>query len=280
MKTKQIFYWVVAIMGMAFFVIACSKDSSGSNGDGYGDGNGGGNGNGNDAGDSIKLVANTSFGKIITDGAGETLYFFSIDANGKSGCNAGCTDLWPVYYTKTPKVGEGLKASDFGTITRTDGAMQTTYKGWPLYYYSEDKKAGDVTGDGFGGNWFVAKADYSVMLANKSDDQSIQYLTDDNGNTLYAYAPDKDGVNNYTKPDFSNNSVWPIDTSFTSIGSVPSTLKKEDFKVIQVFGKPQLVYKGWPLYFYGPDKGVRGDIRGESSVWPLLNKSSDVAPES
>ena len=226
MKAKKVFYWVMAVIGMAIVVIACSKDS-GTGDNGYGNGNGNGNGNGGDAGDSIKLVANARFGKIITDGGGATLYFFTIDANGNSGCTAGCTALWPVYYVKTPKIGAGLNAADFGTITRTDGAMQTTYKGWPLYYYSEDTKAGDVNGDGFGNNWFVAKADYSVMLANKTGDQSVQYLTDNNGNTLYAYSPDKDGVNNYTKSDFSNNSVWPIDTSVTSIGSIPSILKKE-----------------------------------------------------
>lgn len=273
--TKKILYWTMAIVGMAIFVWACSKDTGNGGDDGYGNGNGG---NGINAGDSIKLTSNATFGKIISDGAGQTLYFFAIDANGNSGCTAGCTDLWPVYYVKTPKIGAGLDAKDFSTITREDGAMQTTYKGWPLYYYSEDTKVNVVNGDGFGNKWFVAKADYSVMLANKTADQSVQYLTDDNGNTLYAYSPDKSGTNNYTKRDFSNNSVWPLDTTVTALGSIPSILKKEDFKIIEVFGKSQLTYKGWPLYFYGPDKGVRGDIKGESSLWPLLNKDSQTAP--
>lgn len=280
--TKRILYWMMATIGMAILVLACSKDSGANNGgdDGYGNGNGNGNGGGDiKTSDSIKLIANTTFGKVMTDGNGQTLYFFSIDANGNSGCLAGCTDLWPIYYAKVPKIGAGLAAKDFGTITRKDGAMQTTYKGWPLYYYSEDTKVNEVNGDGFGNKWFVAKADYSVLLANKTTDQAVQYLTDDHGNTLYAYSPDKSGTNNYTKSDFSNNPLWPIDTTVSTLGSIPSILKKEDFKIIQVFGKSQLTYKGWPLYFYGPDKGVRGDIKGESSLWPLLNKDSQAAPE-
>jgi predicted lipoprotein with Yx(FWY)xxD motif len=45
---------------------------------------------------------------------------------------------------------------DFGAITREDGKRQTTYKGWPLYYYAGDKAPGDVLGQGLGNVWFVA----------------------------------------------------------------------------------------------------------------------------
>ncbi len=33
------------------------------------------------------------------------------------------------------------------------------YEGWPLYYYVKDTAPGDVTGDGVGQVWHVAKAD-------------------------------------------------------------------------------------------------------------------------
>jgi predicted lipoprotein with Yx(FWY)xxD motif len=51
---------------------------------------------------------------------------------------------------------EGLKAGDFGTITRADGKKQTTYKGMPLYYFIKDTKAGDTMGQGVKDIWTVA----------------------------------------------------------------------------------------------------------------------------
>ncbi|TIX38252.1 MAG: hypothetical protein E5V36_22130, partial [Mesorhizobium sp.] len=33
------------------------------------------------------------------------------------------------------------------------------YEGKPLYTFIKDKKAGDVTGEGVGGVWHIAKAD-------------------------------------------------------------------------------------------------------------------------
>ena len=41
------------------------------------------------------------------------------------------------------------------TIKRADGTMQVTYNDAPLYYFAADKAAGDTTGQGVGGNWFV-----------------------------------------------------------------------------------------------------------------------------
>lgn len=46
---------------------------------------------------------------------------------------------------------------DWGKTKRKDGAQQWTYDGHPLYYYDDDKKAGDAMGDGKGGVWHVVK---------------------------------------------------------------------------------------------------------------------------
>ncbi|PTQ95165.1 putative lipoprotein with Yx(FWY)xxD motif [Mucilaginibacter yixingensis] len=245
---------------------------------------------------SIQLMANTKFGNIMTDGSGRTLYFFSIDAGTTSNCTGGCLAVWPVFYSANPTLGTGLNASDFATITRSDGAMQTTYKGWPLYYYSGDIYAGDTNGDPVDNTWFVAKADYSVMI---SDAQLVgldgkqytsagvagtaisQYLVDDRGHTLYMFTPDKANTNTFTKADFSNNITWSID-SVKTVQSVPSILLKSDFAIINVFGHSQISFRGRPLYFFGQDAATRGNTKGVSfptpgaAIWKVTNSSTVV----
>jgi len=238
------------------------------------------------ANSDLQLTSNTKFGNILTDSKGRTLYFFSIDANGTSGCSGGCEVAWPVYYAGNENAPTGIAATDIKTITRADGKKQTTYKGWPLYYYAADAKQGDVGGDGSGGTWFVAKPDYSIMLASyqlvgldgknyldgaKEGTGTTQYFTDAAGRTLYAYAPDTFNKNTYTKADLSNNGIWPIYES--DVLNVPSVLAKDMTVQITSVGKKQLTYKGHPLYYFGSD-AKRGDTKGVSvptpGVWPIM----------
>jgi len=106
---------------------------------------------------AIKLSEKGGIGKYITDSKGMTLYVFKKDFPGKSVCAGPCVVKWPIYFREMVAVPEGLNALDFGTITREDGKRQTTYKGWPLYYFEGDKAPGDVFGQGLGDVWFVAK---------------------------------------------------------------------------------------------------------------------------
>lgn len=276
--------------GIIAGISSCSKSSDNS----YTPSNPGG-GSGTSSGPGIQLSSTTKYGNILTDSNGLTLYFFAIDANGQSGCNSGCTAAWPVFYAAGFTLSSGLNTSDFGVITRADGSKQTTYKGWPLYYYANDTRKGDINGDGVGGTWFVAKPDYSVMLVNEQltgndgkqytslyqpGQEVTQYLTDGYGHTLYAFSPDKFKKNTYTKSDFSNNPVWPVYEQ-SAVKYVPSSLAAADFDTVQIYGKVQLSYKGWPLYYFGRDSMIRGYNRGVSvptpGVWPVVNKSSVTA---
>jgi predicted lipoprotein with Yx(FWY)xxD motif len=95
-------------------------------------------------------------GNYLTNASGWTLYLYMPDNDsGKSTCYSTCASIWPAFYAGNITVSSGLNASDFGTIVRTDGRMQTTYKGWPLYYYVGDKAAGEATGQGFQGFFAV-----------------------------------------------------------------------------------------------------------------------------
>jgi hypothetical protein len=60
--------------------------------------------------------------------------------------------------TGTATASGSAKASDLGTITRSDGTKQVTYDGHALYYFSGDSGAGTATGqgsDGFGAKWWL-----------------------------------------------------------------------------------------------------------------------------
>ena len=59
------------------------------------------------------------------------------------------------FYDANLTVSSDLSASDFGVFTRKDGTMQSTYKGWPLYYWIKDHHPGDTTGQNVGKVWFV-----------------------------------------------------------------------------------------------------------------------------
>ncbi len=106
---------------------------------------------------AVKVAQKEGLGSYLTDINGMTLYNFKKDSPGKSACEGPCVDIWPLYYRETVDPKDGLVAGDFGTITRTDGKKQTTYKGMPLYYFSKDAKAGDTAGQGFKDLWSAAK---------------------------------------------------------------------------------------------------------------------------
>lgn len=111
----------------------------------------------------VKTATGTVGGASATYLTGEddmTLYTFTADTanSGKSACSGQCATNWPPFTVDDKdelKAGTGVTGA-LDVITRDDGSLQVTYKGMPLYYYAADKKAGDTTGQGVGGKWFVA----------------------------------------------------------------------------------------------------------------------------
>jgi predicted lipoprotein with Yx(FWY)xxD motif len=98
-------------------------------------------------------------GTFLVGPNGRTLYLFEKDKTKKSTCSGDCAKAWPpLLTTGKPKASGSAKASLLGTTKRSDGTTQVTYKGHPLYYFIQDKKAGQTKGqgiDGFGAEWYV-----------------------------------------------------------------------------------------------------------------------------
>lgn len=106
---------------------------------------------------TVNIKTHQGIGSFLVDGKGMTLYLFKKDAPNKSVCSAanGCIEKWPVFFAEKVTAGAALKPTDFGTITREDGKMQTTYKGQPLYYYAKDKAVDNIYGQGLNNVWYV-----------------------------------------------------------------------------------------------------------------------------
>lgn len=110
-------------------------------------------------GATIEVAGAGNLGKILVDGKGMTVYLFVADKTTASTCYTTCAQYWPPVLTNgAPIAGAGAQGSLLGTTKRTDGKVEVTYAGHPLYYFVQDQKPGQTTGqgvDGFGGLWWV-----------------------------------------------------------------------------------------------------------------------------
>lgn len=92
-------------------------------------------------------------GRVMTNASGMTLYTYDKDEIGKSNCDGACAVYWP------PLLG-GAAASPAGDLTlisREDGEKQWANNGKPLYTFADDKKPGEINGDGYKGIWHVVR---------------------------------------------------------------------------------------------------------------------------
>ena len=138
-STRVLSLLVTAVLAVA----ACSSSGAGPSAI-----TGGASGN---AGVTVGSAYSPSFGMVLTGPNGMTLYTHTGDTATSSSCTGSCATTWPPLETKgQPTAGLGI-TGQLGTLTRTDGATQVTYRGKPLYYWQGDTKAGDTTGNGVEG---------------------------------------------------------------------------------------------------------------------------------
>jgi predicted lipoprotein with Yx(FWY)xxD motif len=95
----------------------------------------------------------TKAGKVYVDDKGMTLYVYDNDKQNRSNCYGKCADVWPPYMAEA----KAKRMGEWTLVKRKDGSKMWAYDKHPLYTYVKDKKPGDVTGDGMGGVWHIAK---------------------------------------------------------------------------------------------------------------------------
>ncbi|HWA32115.1 MAG TPA: hypothetical protein VG694_01560 [Candidatus Paceibacterota bacterium] len=107
----------------------------------------------------LKVGHSATLGDYLTASNGMTLYVYKNDSDSISNCYDTCAKSWPPYTVSglEPLLTDTAITGAVSTAARTDGTMQITYNGQPLYYWINDKKPGDTTGQGVGNVWFVLK---------------------------------------------------------------------------------------------------------------------------
>jgi predicted lipoprotein with Yx(FWY)xxD motif len=105
----------------------------------------------------VMTANNTTLGKkIVVNRRGMTLYSLSVERNGKFICTSACLSLWKPLTLAKGTVATGV--AHLSSVKRPDGRRQVAYRGGPLYTFVQDKRPGDVKGNGFKdvGVWRVA----------------------------------------------------------------------------------------------------------------------------
>lgn len=112
------------------------------------------------ASDQVTVTAkhDRKLGVILAAGARDmTVYMFKADHGTHSNCSGACANVWPPVIGRPTATGTA-RAAELGTVLRSDGTRQVTYRGHPLYRYAKDGDAGDAYGAGiteFGAAWYA-----------------------------------------------------------------------------------------------------------------------------
>lgn len=168
--TRSLPAFAVLAVGAVLAVSGCGGSSSSSSGSAEGGAYGSGgetsasktanaNSESSAAVAAVKVASVPKVGKVVADAEGFTVYDFHKDQGTKSACYGACAKAWPPVTTSgAPKAMSGAEASKLGTTKRSDGTVQVTYAGHPLYTFVEDAKPGEAKGNdvsAFGGQWYA-----------------------------------------------------------------------------------------------------------------------------
>jgi predicted lipoprotein with Yx(FWY)xxD motif len=176
----------VAVVGVALLLAACGSSSSSSSTVSPAPATPTPASSGSNASLTIG-TAKGAGGTYLTGTSGRALYLWVADTNGKSACAGACAKVWPPVIAKgTPAVTGGASASDLGTVARSDGTKQVTYKGHPLYYFISDTAAGKTTGQGsnsFGAKWWLVTPSGTAIASTGSSGGSSSTTSSSGGSS-------------------------------------------------------------------------------------------------
>jgi predicted lipoprotein with Yx(FWY)xxD motif len=118
----------------------------------------------------VKTASNSTLGTILVDSKGMTLYHLSGEQNGKFICTgSACLGVWhPLVAPSSAAPSD--EVGSLGTVKRPEGVLQVTYKGMPLYTFTQDTHAGETNGQGIKdvGTWSAVTTSSSSTASGTS----------------------------------------------------------------------------------------------------------------
>ncbi len=115
---------------------------------------------------SVDATINAKLGeRIVVSSQGRTLYTLSGETSSHLKCKSGaCLAFWPPLTvpsrTTALKAGAGVHGK-LAIVRRSNGILQVTLRGAPLYRFSKDSARGQANGEdieSFGGTWHAETA--------------------------------------------------------------------------------------------------------------------------
>jgi predicted lipoprotein with Yx(FWY)xxD motif len=109
---------------------------------------------------SVKDVDGTD---VLANAQGKTLYTADVEKSGQIMCTGSCTSIWKPAMATAKQAQSASSQLDvkLATVKRADGGQQLTFKGVPLYSFTQEG-AGELDGNGvaddFNGTHFVWSA--------------------------------------------------------------------------------------------------------------------------
>jgi predicted lipoprotein with Yx(FWY)xxD motif len=102
---------------------------------------------------SLGMSSSGTLGTYLSGPTGNTLYTHAGDSATASTCTGACATAWPpLTVPASAQASAGPEVTGtIATLLRTDGTIQVTYDGLPLYYWKVDTKPGDTSGEGVNG---------------------------------------------------------------------------------------------------------------------------------
>jgi predicted lipoprotein with Yx(FWY)xxD motif len=227
-----------------------------------------------------------------------TLYLLTSDTPRSSVCTAagGCDALWPPLLTNgRAKAGTGASRGLIGTIRRSDGTLQVTYRGNPVYFFALDLGAGAAAGQTNGehiedpapvdGVWYTllpngtpAPGTATIQSESGGGGNILADAGAVNGviSTLYAFSADSP-TQSHCAGQCAR--IWPpVLTQSAPVaagkasGSLLGVVQRAD-------GTFQVTYNGHPLYYFAKalDSGTEGNgVTAFGGTFNTVNVSGAV----